>query len=296
MYAQFSEGFPGVVLTEDKIYVDRGRDLDQALERLYIAYLQNDVDGYAVSPEYAAGLYAMLSQDGKGVVAVKGQITGPVSWGLSVADQNRRPVLYDQVLADALAKHLRLRAAWQEKILRSLSPNTIIFVDEPYMSSFGSAYVSLSRELVISLLNEVFQGLAGLKGVHCCGNTDWSILLQTPINILNFDAYNYAESLSLYPQEVRAFLDRGGIIAWGIVPNETKALAGETADSLLARLEEAMSLLTKKGISREILVQRCMVTPSCGLASLSPRQAAQALRLTKEVSNRMRRKYPGAAA
>ena len=45
---------------------------------------------------------------------VKGQVTGPVSWGLTVADQNRKPVLYDDVLAEAVAKHLRLKATWSE--------------------------------------------------------------------------------------------------------------------------------------------------------------------------------------
>ncbi len=76
---------------------------------------------------------------------------------------------------------LRLKASWQEKELRQISKNTIIFVDEPYMSSFGSAFVPLSREKVVSLLEEVFGGISGLKGVHCCGNTDWSVLLGTSL-------------------------------------------------------------------------------------------------------------------
>lgn len=294
MYVQYSEGFPGVVVQgEERIYVDRGRSLDEGLERLYLAYLQNDLDSYAITPQCAAGLHQMLSADLREAVAVKGQVTGPISWGLSVTDQSRRPILYDEVLADALAKHLRLKAAWEERSLSALNPQTIIFVDEPYLSALGSAFVSVSREQVIALLEEVLAGIQGLKGVHCCGNTDWSVLLDTSIDILNFDAYNYAESLSLYPDQVRAFLDRGGIIAWGIVPNEEKGIEAETAESLASRLEEAMGLLVRKGISRDLLSKRCLITPSCGLGGLSPALAGRALQLAASLSSTLRARFGG---
>lgn len=297
MYVQYSEGFPGVVLQGDgRIYVDRGRSLDEGLERLYLAYLQDDLDAWAISPQYATGLHAVLGADLGGSALVKGHVTGPISWGLTVTDQARRPILYDDVLADALAKHLRLKAAWQERALASLNPSTVVFVDEPYLSALGSAFVSVPREQVIALLEEVFLGIKGLKGVHCCGNTDWSLLLETSLDILNFDAYNHAESLSLYPREVRAFLDRGGIIAWGIVPNQEKALEEATVEGLACRLEEAMALLTRKGVEREALLQRCLITPSCGLGGLTPGQASRALELTASLSESLRARYLGEEA
>lgn len=293
MYVQFSEGFPGVVLERDRIYVDRSQDLEEPLERLYTAYLEERLEPYASSVDYTAGLYAFLETKPRPALAVKGQVTGPISWGLTVTDQERRPILYDEVLADALAKHLRLKAAWQEKALRSLCPQIILFLDEPYMSAYGSAFVSLSREQVITYLEEVFRGLRGLKGIHCCGNTDWSILLETSLDILNFDAYNCAESIALYPEEVASFLERGGIIAWGIVPSDEGPLSEEGLESLVARLEKAMDGLARKGISLERILERCLITPSCGLSSLSPEMASRALELTQALSLEMRRRYGG---
>lgn len=209
MYVQFSEGFPGVVINDDHIYVDRSQNLDDALAQLYVAYLENKVERYALRPNYAAGLHAFLSKDLHSPLAVKGQVTGPISWGLTVTDQDRRPILYDDILADALAKHLRLKAAWQEWVLSRLSPNTIIFIDEPYMSSFGSAFVSLSRQQVVTLLEEVFQGVRGLKGIHCCGNTDWSVLLETSVDILHLDAYNYGSVLKPIPRRSQRLYPAG---------------------------------------------------------------------------------------
>jgi len=295
MYVQFSEGFPGVVVEGQRIYVDRGRDLDPDLERLYLAYLANDLSYGSLSADYAAGLAAFpqaLSASSQQPAAIKGQVTGPISWGLTVVDQDRRPVLYDDILADALAKHLRLKAAWQEEELRKLAPTTMVFIDEPYMSAFGSAHISLNKEQVITLLEEVFAGITGLKGTHCCGNTDWSVLLSTSAEIISFDTYSYAQAFSLYAEEVRDFLKRGGIIAWGIVPaDDEKALMNETVESLAARLHEAMNLLVRKGVTFDDLIHSSLITPSCGLRTLSEKAAERAFELTAGVSETMRERY-----
>lgn len=293
MYVQYSQGFPGVVIEREgeKIYIDRSKDVSKPLERLYQAYLENDFAKYPISQDYAQGLYAFLALQDLSPRAVKGHVTGPISWGLTVLDQDKRSILYDDVLGDAVAKLLRLKAGWQERVLKKLSRNTIIFLDEPYMTSYGSAYISLSRERVISLLDEVFGGISGLKGIHCCGNTDWSVLLATQVNILNFDAYNFAESLSLYPKEVKRFLDRGGAIAWGIVPNQPETLAKETVASLKDRLEEAMSPFTRHGIPFKQLIEQGLLIPSCSLAPLSEEGAATALDMLTGLSAAIRKRY-----
>ncbi|MFH1003828.1 MAG: methionine synthase [Chloroflexota bacterium] len=293
MYLQYSQGFPGAVVSGDRVYVDRSRDLTAPLEQLYRAYLENDADKYPVSPEYAAGLHYCLGLDNLDPLAVKGQLTGPITWGLTVTDNEGRAILYDDVLGDAVPRFLRLKAAWQEKALGKISKKTIIFIDEPYLAAYGStATGSLSVAKVREALEEVFGGISGLKGVHCCGNTDWSVLLGTSTDIISFDAYNYARSLSLYPAEVKGFLEKGGTIAWGIVPTEAEALAGETVASLKDRLEEAMVPFTRNGLPFRQLVAQGLLTPGCGLASLpTPEAAARALELLAGLSDKMRGRY-----
>jgi len=298
MYAQFGERFPGITVEDGRMYVDRRKDLDAALERLYLAYLEDDVDYGEMVESQAAGLHALLSGQvmlPEGVTAVKGHVTGPVSWGLTVVDQDQRPILYDEVLADAVGKHLRLKAAWQERELTRIVPRTIIIVDEPYMASFGSSFVSLSREQAVGLLQEVFAGLQGVKGVHCCGNTDWSVLLSTSADILSLDAYDYAGTLALYPEEVGRFVERGGILAWGIVPSGPAA-ENETVESLIDRLHRAIGLLVAKGVPEEALLEVGLVSPSCGLGTLTPALAEHILELTAGVASEMQRRYGSAQA
>jgi len=291
MYIQYSEGFPGVVVEGSKIYVERPAEFDSQLEKLYNADSENNYDDYGTGPDYAAGLHAFLALKEKHPPMVKGQVTGPISWGLCVTDREQRGILYDELLADASAKFLKLKAMWQEKFLRKISPNTLIFFDEPYLASLGSAFVAISNEQVAALLEEAFSGIQGLKGVHCCGGTDWSLLLKSSADVLSFDAYNYADSLSCYPAEVKAFLQRGSTIAWGIVGNDEESLAKETVASLYDRLGEAMAPFTRDGISFKQLIAQGIITPSCSLASMSTEAAEGALQLLAELSVRIRSKY-----
>jgi methionine synthase II (cobalamin-independent) len=292
MCAQFSEGFPGVVIDGERIYIDRAQDLDKELEEFYAAYLDNNIDKYPVSRDYAAGLHHFLGLKNLTPLAVKGHMTGPITWGLTVTDDEKRAIIYDETLGDVVAKLLRLKASWQEKELSKISKNTIIFVDEPYMATFGSVSMNLSRQRVVSLLEEVFRGLSGLRGVHCCGNTDWSVLLEANFDILSFDAYNYAPSLSLYPAEIKRFLEKGGVIAWGIVPNDEPSIKKETVASLKDRLEAAMAPFTANGVPFKQLIAQGLLTPSCGLASISEEAAGRALELLAELSADIRKRYP----
>ena len=291
MYVQYSEGFPSVVIEGERIYIDRSSDLDSQLENLYAAYLGDDLDRYAIGPEYAAGLHQFLAQKIDSAIAAKGQVTGPISFGLTVTDQNRRPVLYDETLADAIARLLRLKAAWMERELAKIAANTIVFLDEPYLASLGSAFVALDNETVIKLTNETLGGLSGLRGMHCCGNTDWSVLMSTDIDILSFDAYNHSESVALYPEALKDFLNRDGILAWGIVPNSEENLEGQSVANVVDLLNNLIELLADKGVPLNALLEQCLITPSCSLASMSPVKAEQALELTAEVSKGFRRSH-----
>jgi hypothetical protein len=296
LFIQDTEGFPGLVVLPDegRAYVDTASDFQKPLEELYSAYLDNDTRRSAIGRDYASGLYALLERTDLAPRAVKGQVIGPLSWGLTMTDENKRSILYHDILGDAIPKFIKLKAGWMEKELSRISKNTIIFVDEPVMASYGSIVAAgpfSKPEKIIEMINEVFEGIRGLKGIHCCGNTDWSILLRTNLDILNFDTYSYAESLSLFPAEVKRLLARGGCIAWGIVPNHMEPLGRETVASLKDRLEEAMAPFTRHGLRFRDLAAQSLVMPSCGMDGLTEDGIERALQLLIGLSAEMRKKY-----
>jgi len=302
MYVQYTEGMPAIVVDEEneRVFFATSKDLVAEVEKFYERFLAEDLEYFAVSADFARGFHQLLKQlsdkPSAELMLIKGQVTGPVSFGLTVADENKKPVFYHEMLSDVIIKALGMKARWQEKKFKEAFPevDTLIFLDEPYLTSYGSAYINISRDDVIRSIVEVKNFLEGLTGVHCCGRTDWTLFIESAVNVISFDAYDYAESLALYPREVKAFLEQGGIFGWGIVPSSfpsTEQVAGENVEVLTKRFEEKMQLLVDKGIDKETLLHSALITPNCGTASMSVELAEKAIKLTRGVSDALREKY-----
>jgi methionine synthase II (cobalamin-independent) len=294
MVLQFSQGFPNLRFDEKKqtVWVDTTQGFDRAVDRFYSWLEERALEPFQIKEDFAKGigfLEALASTDyPQRIRYIKGQITGPVTFGLGLVDEEQKPIFYEPTLREILIKHLSSKAQWMEKRFNDLLPGvkTMIFFDEPSLSSFGSAFSGLNREEVMISLNECFDAVNGLTGVHCCGNTDWSLLLSTDLDILSFDAYGYLETLALYPKELRKFLEKGGLLAWGIVPTSEEI---EKVDprSLVERFRVGVKGLSKKGVD-PVLLERAIITPSCGTASLPIPLAERVCQVTAEVSRRLK--------
>jgi hypothetical protein len=292
MYVQYAEGLPALVMDEDKktIHIESSR-VAAEIEDVYEKYLNGEVEYFKISPSHAEGFYEFLDSfknTSKEARFVKGQITGPVSYGLFLTDENKRSVIYDKDLFEVLSKVLAMKARWQIKKLKKLTQGVIIFLDEPYLVSIGSSYVNVNMDEAAKRLDEVIDSIkkeGALAGIHCCGNTDWPFLLKRDIDILNFDAYNFMKEFSLYPAEINNFLSRGGTIAWGIVPS-SEAFVKETDKSLARRLRSALSVLGERGVAKDALSS--MLSSSCGLGSLEEGISKKIMKAVNILSEEMR--------
>jgi len=129
-----------------------------------------------------------------------------------------------------------------------------------------------------------------LAGVHCCGNMDWGLLAETKIDIIAFDAYFFGDKIALYPEQINKFLERGGILAWGIVPtSDADVLNKETPDTLKEKYIELLNLYEQKGIKTDLIKNKVMLTPSCGMGSgsLSIKDTETVLELLYELSKKL---------
>lgn len=299
MYAQFMERFPCAVIDEakKKVWIDTSGDLLGGIEKAYQKILDEDCEYFDVSKKHAAGFYEFLSQaesaDLKDAAFLKGHVTGPISFGLSVTDENKQPILYNGELSEVMVKILAMKARGQIRRLKKVFNDIIIFIDEPYLVSIGSSVVNIKKADAVTKIGEVIGAIHGegaLAGIHCCGNTDWSMLLGLGLDILNFDAYNFLKSLALYPEELKDFLKKDGVLAWGIVPT-SEAVRTEDAGSLAARIEDGLKHLAAKGVDEKLVLDSLVVTPSCGCGTMEAEDADRALSLNVEVSRRMRKDH-----
>ena len=288
MGLQFTKGLPAlkIVPEESRVQVDPEADPAEALTAFYEADLGGDLDAFGLTDQTAAGFFALLElarANPDGIDRLKGQVTGPVTFCLGVKDLNDQAVLYNPVLKDAYARGLGLCGAWQVREMAKGFGAPLIFVDEPSLTGFGSAFMALEAEGVISLLNATFGPIheaGGLCGVHVCGNTDWSTILKTDLDVVNFDAFGFGQGFILYADEIKAFLERGGVIAWGIVPT-LNYTGQETLEELVRILTGLIDHLVEKGLDRDLIAAQSMITPSCGMGSRTEDEAREILSLLK---------------
>ncbi len=298
MVPQFAEALPclQISLADKRVWLDLS-DPDRkadALAAFYERYLAGDLELGHTSPEHAAGLYAFLdelSATGRRHPQLKGHVTGPMTMALGLNDQDQRPICYDADVFDCVIKLVEVKARWQAARLRDHCDRVVILLDEPVLSAFGSsAYVSINEEQVIGAINQSVEPLQAdgvVAGVHCCGNTDWAMFLRSRVDVVSFDAFQYAASLALYPEALAAFLDRGGLLAWGLVPTLV-ATGTETVEQLHQVWADALDALTAKGIPADQVVRQSLLTPSCGTGSLSEPAARTAFKLLAELRDRLK--------
>ncbi|GJQ57775.1 MAG: methionine synthase [Candidatus Scalindua sp. AMX11] len=292
MCVQYTEGLPFLKLIpeKNKIFIDMTDDNTGELEEFYTKYLSEDASQFPISEECSVGfpnLVARLQKKWPDTIrAIKGQIVGPITLAGTLKGSDEIPILHDSVLYDTVVKLLAMKACWQIEQYSAFDVPKIIFLDEPYLSSVGSAFASLKKEQIVDSLNEIFEAIhqrGALAGIHCCGNTDWPMIMDTQVDILNFDAFGYMDSILIYKQEIDAFLKRGGYLAWGIVPT-TDSINEVTVEGLLDTLESAVDQLVNKGIEKKLIIDNSLITPSCGTGSLSIDEADKAMNMTHDLS------------
>ena len=224
---------------------------------------------------------------------LKGQLSGPVTLGMQITDKNRRACYYDEIQREMLVKTLGMHARWQTRRLAQYGLPVLMSIDDPSLYGFGaSTHVTLDRETLIGDLNWIAEGIleeGGIPGAHVCAGMDWTLLFDSKIQVVNFDAYEYMTSMSVLAEPLQEFLGRGGILSWGIVPTSPKAW-NESVESLENRLENNLSDLVKRGVDETRLRTQSILTPSCGTGTLEISLAERIYELLQGLSQKMAHK------
>lgn len=290
MVPQYTEGFPLVKIKNGDILVEN-RD-EQKLMAFHEAIASSS--GFPISREYAAGLYTfidILKQDNRKLGMIKGHVTGPLTFTLSITDDQKRPMFFDEEFRELSLELLKGKVSWQVEMLRDYAEEVLIFIDEPILSALGaSTYIGVDTAEASRLLRELVKHIkdsGAIAGIHCCGKADWPLVLSSEPDVLSFDAYFFWDTLGLYPDEFMEFVNNDGIIAWGVVPT-TEAIREVTPQLLRDQLGRGLSSLERLGIPADRLRRQSLLTPSCGTGSLNIDDAIKVFSLLKELRNDLR--------
>jgi hypothetical protein len=292
MYVQAAEHFPGIILDLEnrKLHFSAEKFALEAEEAL--AHF-DEPEYFDISKTYSVVYHRFLGMDLSDRAAIRGQLEGPVSFGLNVLDQDKRPIIFDDAVRPFMLEFMARRVNVQLNRLKGLNPNAFMFIDEPGLqfvfsgiSGYGNIAARQDMETFFSLVDRP-------RGVHLCGNPDWDFLLGMDLEVLSLDVYTNGEVFSSYAGSIRRFLDRGGALVWGVVPTNFEPFEREGIDSLEKRLEDIWSTLGRSGIDREYLLSRSMISPAtcCLVNPDGERTVEKAFRTVKSLSEKLRNRY-----
>ena len=306
MMLQFLTGLPGITQKEDRVFIDSsGADFETeflAFFEDYLGVVEGAVDledsRFVMTPDDAPGFELFLEearQRQAGLITLKGQITGPITFCTGLADQQGRALFYDEQLRDAAVKLLAMRARYQTRMMARIKERPLLFFDEPGLAGFGSsAFITITPGDINTCLSEVYEGVreeGGLTGVHVCANTEWPVIFDTGVDVVSFDAYSFFDKLTLFSDHLIAFFNRGGILASGIVPTTAELIERETTENLVDRWIAQLEELEELGVPKEQVVKQTLITPSCGTGTVTEQQASRVLEMTRDVSAVIRERF-----
>ncbi len=292
MYVQAAEHFPGILLDMEKQTL--GFSMDKFILEFEETMARFDDPGYFdVSETYSAVYHRFLSQDLSDRPAIRGQLEGPVSFGFNVLDQNDRPILFDDTIRPFMFEFMAKRINIQLSRLKKLNPNAFMFIDEPGLQFIFSAMSGYDDLKAKTELDEFFSMIDSPRGIHLCGNPDWDFLLNLDINILSMDIYTNAEIFASCAKSIKRFLDRGGIIVWGIVPTGFEAYEKENLSFLAMTLETIWKQLGRKGIDMDQILANSMLSPAtcCLINPDKEKTVEKAFHMVNALSHTLKTKY-----
>lgn len=292
MYVQASEHFPGILLDMEK------RTLRFSQEK-FLAEFEDCMSRFEepgffdISDTYSVVYKQFLELDLSDRPAIRGQLEGPISFGFNVADENDRPILFDDTVRPFMLEFMARRVNIQLKRLKERNVNAFMFVDEPGLQFLFSAMAGYGDQAARKDMETFFSMIERPRGIHLCGNPDWDFLLSQDLDVLSLDVYSNGEVFAAYAPGIKKFLDRGGVLVWGIVPTNFEPFEKENMNSLEDRLETLWSALFQKGIDREFLFSRSLLSPAtCCLVNPDGEKTVEAaFKTILGLSSRLREKY-----
>ena len=292
MYVQAAEHFPGIVLDIEK------KTLRFSLDKFVAEFEEtmsrfDDPDYFDISTQYSVVYHDFLAMDLGDRPAIRGQLEGPVSFGFNILDQDDRPILFDDSIRPFMFEFMAKRINVQLARLKKRNANAFMFIDEPGLQFIFSAMSGYGELRAKDDLDTFFSMVDRPRGIHLCGNPDWDFLLNLDMDILSMDVYTNGEIFSACADSIKKFLNRGGVLVWGIVPTGFEAFETESLGFLSMKLEGIWKHLSKKGLDIEYIISKSMLSPAtCCLVNPDKGQTVEkAFAMVNHLSHMLREKY-----
>lgn len=272
MVAQIASGMRGVKVCHDgSIEVDRRR-------------LAPAQEGDGLCFESWCGTLTFLDTIAKRRGPAKVQLTGPLTLGLALMDSGVRAARAFSIASATVRAQVTDLLALMRVRCPEVLP--VVVLDEPSLVGTTGDDFPLPPEETIDILSgglaSATSAGAAVAGIHACGPVDWSLALHAGPDLISVPA---SPEVAVDSPSISVFLDRGGWIAWGVVPTD-RPLSGRDTP-YWRRLHETWAALAASGCDPVRLRTQALVTPACGLATHDVGQVPAIMGLVRRVAERV---------
>jgi hypothetical protein len=215
--------------------------------------------------------------------ALKWQFIGPVTLGQALV----RAGIPSSVAFDVASHAVRSHVANLYREIAAVAPQTVqlVVIDEPDLGSLMSEAFPIAPDTAIDLMSSAMAAVEGdaVVGLHCCAPIDIVPLLAAGPAILSIPVSRH---LTSYAGALASFLERDGLIAWGVVPTDGPVMA--TAERSWRQLSKLWCELVQEGCDALRLWRQSLLTPACGLANHTVTTSDIIMSQVREIAERIR--------
>ncbi len=253
-------------------------------------------DDAKLSEESAPGFYTFLknfrSQTTK-CIGVKGQCVGPITT-LRLFTHELNTLIEIPEAVEAISGYLTRHLLWQAAELSRLHETALLFLDEPMLRVEPDETASMQGELLKTAVRGI-ERAGAIAGIHSCARNASHVLFsdigqRMGALIPSVDVSSPELLSDFIPLAANTRLGREPAVALGIVPTHSietwsdsiKTWSESYVHTLLGQLCQSLNM------DRSELVSKLLITPSCGLGTLSLAAATKCAELAQVTSELLR--------
>ncbi|MCQ2740124.1 MAG: hypothetical protein MJ237_07850 [bacterium] len=271
---------PGIIFKDNTVCIaTASAGFEKELEELNNAYAFSKdelLEKYAYDSKFFEKYLHIIKKFKSKYACIN--LLGIFSLSQMLSQNLQEHVLTDNTYRKALMKMICVKANWIIKKIKEYCPDTIpiVIFEEPLfaqLSILRHTNELITKEFITDIFSLVIRKIksyGAITCIQCFEKCDWTIPIDSGVDIISYDAYNNPNNLSVMPDAVNKFLSRGGLISWGIIPaaseNVVKSLS---ADYLYNRLKTTIDGVALSGVSQEMLYDSVLVSLNGNTSHLS---------------------------
>lgn len=223
-------------------------------------------------------------------------LLGPFTVSQMLLEAGKEQMLADKSYRKLFIQAVCVKALWIMDKIKEYCPSTVpvVLLEETMLGQLGVVKRSnedITTEVVVNMLSKVIEKLkssGAIVGVQCFEKCDWAVPIQAGADLISFDSYNNPNNLHVITEQLKEYLQRGGMINWACVPTVSEEnIKSLTVDYLSKRLFTTIENLFLEGVPLDLLYRSATVSLNAGTKDIPAMFAEKINMILIQIADRL---------